>query len=137
MADMMDVEEYQVWLGRPLSDSEQGRAEKFLGAASALVSRISEGELDSSSEVGEDVKAVIYAMVTRARTLPPGKSSESIGDYRWTGGGGIYATREEVEVIRASAGVSSVFEIELTSPTFQDLLLESQFPPHERQDQRG
>lgn len=110
---MTTVDDYAIWSGRTLSTSESARVEKYLPAAEALIRRIAApGEL--SDPLPEELVAIQVDMVTRATTIPAGKTSERIGDYTWWGSGGLGATQDEVDRIRDEAGLSPIVEIRLS-----------------------
>lgn len=107
----MTPEEYAVWTGLPaLTPAQSQRYERYLAAADALIRRIAApAELEDPLPV--DLEAIMVDMVTRATTIPAGKIREDLGDYSWTGSGGLGATPEEVDRIREAAGAPAIVEI--------------------------
>lgn len=122
---MTTVEDYANWSGRSLTPAQQTRVGLYLGAAETLIRRIAApSELPDS--LPDDLVAIQVDMVTRATTIPAGKTQERIGDYTWVGSGGLGATADEVDRIREATGLSPFVEIQLSGvmPTW---LIEAPF----------
>src|SRR5690348_16770715 len=110
MAGLITVQQYTTRLGRTLNEAQQAQVEAYIEDASALVRRIVDGALDATVVTPPALVPVIVSMVRRGIEYPRGISSERIGDYQWTGTGGLYATDEEVSLIRGAAGLNFIRE---------------------------
>lgn len=131
MADLITLEMYTVRLGRTLNAAQTAQAEAFISDASALVRRIASGGLDTVNpdNVPSEIIPVVVGMVRRGIENPRGINSERIGDYQWSGGGGLYATDEEAAIIQGAAGLNVIREVTLTNDLPDRLLLDTDVVP--------
>lgn len=129
MAGLITVQQYTTRLGRTLNEAQQAQVEAYIEDASALVRRIADGALDATVTAPPELVPVIVSMVRRGIENPRGISSERIGDYQWTGTGGLYATDEEVSLIRGAAGLNFIREVTLSSDVPDRLLLDADIVP--------
>lgn len=129
---LITEEMYVERLGRTLTGARLAQVGAFIADASALVRRIAKGELDGadSATVSPELIPVVFNMVRRGIENPRGLTSERIGDYQWAGAGqAIYATDDEVALIRSAAGLGSIGTVELTSDMPERLLMDTTLAP--------
>lgn len=109
MTDLISIEQLEARLMRTLVEPERAAASAFITDASALaVLAVNDTAITDDWSTGNPAALVpvIVGMVRRALDNPHGYTSEQNSGYLYQGGKteGIFATDEEVAVIRKAAG---------------------------------
>lgn len=124
MADLITLSQWTDRTGRTLSASEATQVDALIVDASGLVVDIvNDADVTDLWDAGTPgtvpaaVVPVVVNMVRRGFDNPNGYTSESVGGYSYNGdaGTGIYATRDEVRVIRRAVSTSGIASLNLDS----------------------
>lgn len=111
-------EEFEVRYGGTVPAGDKDRIEALLADACALIEDLTDDTYEASG-VPQTLVAIAVTAARRAYDNPSGLTSETIGSYSWSGGGGagVYLTLAEQKMILKAVGRSR-----MVSATLQGVL---------------